>query len=67
MKKCFDTNADLNIALLEITSVPVGSWLPNPATLLFKRPIKGLILRVYRTPIDYDYDEKQYDALTCKK
>ena len=39
MKKCIETNADIHVALLWITAIPLEPILPNQDTLLFIYPI----------------------------
>ena len=38
-EKCLETNTDLNIALLQIKSMSIGSGFPIPAAILFNRLI----------------------------
>ena len=40
MKKCFDTNNDVYLALLHICLTPFGPGLPSPASLIFSREIR---------------------------
>ena len=42
-QKCLDTNNDVKPGLLQIGSKPIVTDLPIPATLLFNRPIRGLL------------------------
>ena len=63
MKKCYETNADIYMSLLKIRLTPVNPKVPNPATLLFNRPARGLLPRLSRTPIIYDNNESNHDAL----
>ena len=39
LRKCFETNTDVNLALSKIRSVPAGLGLPSPTVILFNRPI----------------------------
>ena len=41
----------------------VGAGLPSPATVLFNRPIQGLLPQINRVPINVDNDNMQYEAL----
>ena len=43
-------------------TVDVG--LPIPTTMLFSRPIRGLLHQMNREPIDVNNDETHYDALS---
>ena len=60
MKKCFDTGWDVRLALLQITLTLVGPGLPNPAVILFNRPIQGILPKIKRAQIFYDYDNHHY-------
>ena len=63
MKKCFYTNQDVNLALLQMRSTPVRNGLPSPATVLFNRPIRELSPMINRMLMLYDYDDEHYDAM----
>ena len=67
MIKCHETNKDINLALLQITSPPIGPGIPNPARKFFYRPIGGISLKVNRSPLFYDYDEDQWDMLKARQ
>ena len=58
-----DTNQDMILALLQIRLPPVGAGLPSTATMLFNRPIHGLLPQNNRAPINVDNDGAQYEAL----
>ena len=40
MKKCFDTNNDVYLALLQIHLTSIDPGLPNMAALMFNTPIR---------------------------
>ena len=40
-EEMFDTNANINLALLQIRSIQVEQGLSSPTTLLFYRPKQG--------------------------
>ena len=42
-QKCLDINNDLNLASLQIKTVPIAAGLHIPAMLLFSRLIRGLL------------------------
>ena len=67
MKKCFDNNTDVNLALIQIRSMPVGPGLLSPATLLFNRPMRGLVPSTSRMLINIDYDEDNYHKLKAEQ
>ena len=48
IKKGFDNNNDVNLALLQIRSMPKGPGLPSPVMLLLNRPIRGLLHQMNR-------------------
>ena len=50
--KCFDTNNDDILTLLQIRSIPIGTGLLSPAMLLFNRPIRGLLPPMNGEPIN---------------
>ena len=58
-----DTNTDMTPDLLQIWSTPIRLGLPNPEAILFKRPVRELLLRIYRPPITCDYDEENYTVV----
>ena len=63
MRKCFQTNTDVCLTLLQIRLTPLGPRLPCPATLLFNRPARSLLLKLNRPPVLFDKDEIHYGAL----
>ena len=67
IEKCFNINVDVNLALLQIRSTPLGPELQSPAKILSYRQIRGLTLRINRTLINYDYDNDQYEALKARQ
>ena len=62
-EKCLGTNYEVILTLLQITSTPIGTWLPSPAMLLLNRPIRGLLPEVNIEPINIYNDDAQYEAL----
>ena len=63
MKKRFDNNKAVNLALLQITATLIGNGLPSPATVLFSKAMRGLLPKSNRMPIIYDYGDDNYDDL----
>ena len=59
-QECLDTNQHVNLALLQIQSTPIGAGLPSLTTLLFNRPMKGLLSQLHREPITVNNDDTQY-------
>ena len=67
IKKCLDNNDNVNLALLQMTSTPIATGLPSPATLLFKRPIRALLPQINKEQINFDVDDEHYKTLrTCQ-
>ena len=62
IKKCLDSNNGVNLALLQIRSLSIGTGLPSPAMLLFNRPGRGLLPQINREPININNDDVQYRA-----
>ena len=62
MKKCFDTNKYVNLALLQIRSTLTGHGLLSSATVLFKRPVRCLLPEINRLPKLYNFDNHHCDA-----
>ena len=52
------------IFLLQIRSTPISPGLLSLAMLMFKRPSRGLLLRLSRPPLLHDNDESNHTALT---
>ena len=67
MKKCFETNTDVNLALLQIRSTLIGPWLPSPITIIFSRLTQGTLLKINTSPISYDYDQDNYNELKLRQ
>ena len=60
IRKGLGTNIDVNLALPQIQSSPIDAGQPSAPTLLFNRPIRGLLLQMNST---YKHDNAQYKAL----
>ena len=43
--------------------MPEVPGFPSPTTVLFNRPIRDLMLRIGRTLINFDYNNKYHNAL----
>ena len=56
-------NKDVNLTLLQKRSTPIENGLPSPATVLFNRLISGLLPKINKTPVIYDYDDEHYNVL----
>ena len=49
--------------MLQITSLSKGVRLPNPAILIFLRPIRAILSHINRRHINYNPENKNYKAL----
>ena len=56
-KKCTDSGRDRNMTLLQICMTPLGHGLPSPATLMFNRPLCGIMPIVDHKPPVEDCDD----------
>ena len=61
-----DNNDDVNIALLQIRSTPIGRGLPSLAIFLSNRSIRALLSQKSRGPSSFNADDEQYDTLKKK-
>ena len=59
---CLDNN-DVNVAFLQMRSVPIGAVLPSPVTQLFNRPIRTLLPQTNRKPVNFNVDSEYNKAL----
>ena len=66
MKKCFETNSDIYLALFQIRSTLPGFRLLSLATLLFNIPPGGLLPEFSRSLMLFDNDESNHAALIKK-
>ena len=66
MKKWFDTNNDVYLALVQIQSTQTGLGLLIPATLLLNRS-SSIMLKLSRSPILSDHDNYYFAALIERK
>ena len=66
-KKCTDSGRDINMALLQICTTPLGQGLLNPATLMFNRPVHGIIPIVDCKPIRQDCDDNHHHKLVDRQ
>ena len=59
-KKCANSGGDINMALLQIHTTPLGQGLLSPATLLFNQLVCGIIFVLDRKPIGGDCDDEHH-------
>ena len=66
-KKCAESGRDINMALLQIHTTPLGPGLPSLATLLFNRQVRGIMPVLDHKPIGQDHDDEHYGKLMDKQ
>ena len=57
----------MNLALLQIRPTPIGAGLHSPLTLLFNKPVRGLLPHMNREPINISNNDVQYQALKARQ
>ena len=62
-QKCADSGGDINMALLQICTTPLGQGLPSPATLMFNQQVCSIMPVLDQEPIGEDYDDKCHGKL----
>ena len=67
IKKCKQTNNNVNFTLLQIGSTPIGPGIPSLAMLLFIRPIRVLLPQIGRDSINVNKDHEYYEALKSRQ
>ena len=66
-KKCAESGRDVNMALLQIHTTPLGQGLLSPATIMFGRPVCDIMPVVDCKPIGQDYDDEQHHKLVNRQ
>ena len=66
-KKCNDSGRDINMALLQICTMPLGQGLPSPATLMFNRQVWGNMPVLDCKPIRQDCDDDHHNKLVNRQ
>ena len=59
-KKCTDSGSDINMVLLQIQMTPLGHSLPSQATLMFNRPVCGIMPVIDCKPFVEDCDDDRH-------
>ena len=62
-KKCYETNADINMSLMQMRSMPKRPRLQSLDTVLFNRLTTGLMPIISRQPIMHNNDENNHAVL----
>ena len=60
-KKCTKSGGDINMALLQIHTTPLGQGLPSLATLMFNRQVHGIMPVLDHKPIGQDCDDDHHN------
>ena len=58
-----DDNDDINLALLQMRSIPIGTGLSSPVTALFNMSIRALLPQTNMEAINFNTDNEYYEAL----
>ena len=66
-KKCEDSGGDINMALLQICTTPLGQGLPTPATLMFNRQVCGIMPVLDCKPVGQECDDKHHSKLVDRQ
>ena len=59
-KKYSNSGGDINMALLQIFTTPLGQGLPSPATLMFNRVGYGIMPILDHKPVGQECDDKHH-------
>ena len=62
MNICYETNSDIHMAWLQISSTTISYGLPNMAMQLFNRPTRGILPKFSRPPILSDDDKNSHNS-----
>ena len=66
-KKCADSGGDINMALLQIHTTPLGQGLPSLATLIFNRQVHGIMPVLEHKPVGQECDDKHHRKLVDRQ
>ena len=62
-----DTTIHVNLALMQLTSMSTELGLPSPVTILFNRPVGGMLSGINRSPMICNYNGVHNNALKGRK
>ena len=65
-KKGANFGRDINMALLQICTMPLGQGLSSPATFMFNGQVRGIMPVLDCKPIRQDYDDDHHNKLVDK-
>ena len=63
IKKSFVNRYDVNLTMLQILLMAIGAGLPSPATFLFNRSIRPLLLHINRESINFNANDENNKGL----
>ena len=66
-KKCTNSGGDINMALIQIHTTPLGQGLPSPATLMFNRQVCIILPVLDHKPIWKDCDDEHHSRLVDRQ
>ena len=66
-KKCSNSGGNINMALLQICTTPLGQGLPSLAMLMFNRPVCGIMPVVDCKLIGQDCDDEHHHKLVDRQ
>ena len=66
-KKCTNSGGDINMALLQICTTPLGQSLLSLATLMFNRQVHGIMPILDHKPVGEDCDDKNHSKLVDRQ
>ena len=66
-EKCFETKADISMALIWIKLIPISPRLQSLATLLFNRPARGILPKFSILPVLCDNNENNHIVLVNRQ
>ena len=67
MKKCYETDAGINMSLIQIRSIPISPGLQSLSMLLLNRPSRGLLLKLNKAPLVCNNNESNHTVLTNRQ
>ena len=66
-KKCADSGGDINMALLQICTTPLGQGLLSPATLMFNRQVHDIMPVLDHKPVGQECDDEYHSKLVDRQ
>ena len=66
-KKCADSKGDINMALLQIHTTPLGQGFLSLATLMFNRQVCGIMPILDHKPVGQECDDENHSTLVDRQ